>query len=77
MPYFVIETTEDGVYLTEMSKTEVLEMLERDEEYLSRPALMGRAEHPNLQEGGCRRYIIKGEIVMPREKEVVVEYDID
>lgn len=70
--YFVISNCDGDTIVTPYTKTKLLEMLSRNEEQKFITELS--EEDANYWDGIL---IIKGEIVVPREKTRVVELDID
>ena len=75
--YIVVSVSEDGdVYMSTLTEDTLKERL--NEDYWGREVqfLTPGTRSRNLMENGCGIYIIKGEIVTPRAKEVVTQWEV-
>lgn len=84
MPYFMLTTDADGdVYFAQVTSEEVLnELHEESEDGYFAPGQSGTpflSAVPNIALSSWRpsRLLIKGEIVVPKPKEVVTRYTLD
>jgi hypothetical protein len=73
--YFVVEWGEDGVSFYKATKSEIIERIQEDIENEFEQEY--QTELPDDLEYGKGTIIIKGEIVIPKEKKVVSEWDIE
>jgi len=81
MPYFVInDCDDDGAYIEQMSKTELLQRLkirpDQEAYYGENPTFLSEIEHNNISYWGSDFLIIKGEIVTPRVVKVIEKFEI-
>lgn len=75
MPYFVITSDEDGGHVQQMSEDELLQALNPDPDVclgaLECSNAQANVAEPEVNYWGESYLIIKGEIVVPREEQVV------
>lgn len=73
--YFLITTTEDGIRIRQTTKEQVAkEMADGECEIADFAKEIPKDADPNYW--GCKAVLIKGEIVVPREKTVVTEIEV-
>jgi len=77
MPYFMIDCTEDGVYVTEVTS----DTIKSDMRTLEAAAVNtffkpGEKFDSDPNYWGTKTLLIKGEVVVPRPKDTVTEWDI-
>jgi hypothetical protein len=72
--YYVISQFDRDADVQEMTKEEVLEFLDED---VKPKECLSKLEQSSPAYWGERYLIIKGEIVTPKAKEVVVEYELE
>jgi len=73
--YYVIRNSEGDTYVERISKQELVKRL--NENYYGEEYLNGVPKESDTNYWGGQTLIIKGEVVVPREKRVVTEFDIE
>ena len=72
--YYVLSISEDGdVYLNEYTKEKLEEELNEEG---AETTFFNKIEEGNLMEAGTGSYIIKGQLVVPQNKEVVTKKEL-
>lgn len=79
MSYFVITTHEDRSYVNieQMNDEQIWNFLNDDDGENLKTYQIQKDSNFDLEESPIKVWIIKGEIVVPKEKSVITEYTID
>lgn len=73
--YFMISNSDGDTYITPVTKTELLKELEdRNVEFLNKEEL--DADHDSNYWGENVLLIIKGEVIVPKPKEIIKSYEL-
>ena len=74
--YFVIYNSDGDTYVEAIDKQALLKRLSANEAYYGKKSFMADVPDSDTNYWGEGILIIKGEVVTPKKKEIVVEYDI-
>jgi len=77
MPYFIISNCDGDTEVEVVSETELLKRIDPEEEYYGEVGFLDKIEDNDTNYWGDNILIIKGKIVVPKPKDVVVKYVID
>lgn len=75
--YYLIDCLDGEAYVEELTKREILEMMGEWQHLRESPEVLDTIPSTNPAYWKGKLVIIKGEIVTPRAKQVVTEYEID
>lgn len=75
--YFVLRTSEDGLYIDANTKEELLQTVKEWQEEDRDIEICSELPTESWEYWGTKAVIIKGEIVVPRAKKMVTVFDIN
>lgn len=75
--YYLIDCIDGEAYVEELTRQEMLQVMSEWQDLVEPPKVLDNIPDTNPAYWKGNLVIIKGELVSPRAKQVVVEYEID